>query len=189
MQSIWFASKPHMGHSTVSWNQKVHCKKMLQFFTFCKENKTKKFHQYPQNIEGKGLQLTNAKIDLCNISCISKKVLSFIRSQAFLTLRKSSRAERTVHSSLHITEDIIRDLQAHSTVSYRCPDKPWYDSVSLVLVWPSKRLEALMQSYIDGKKNPEKQEEGHLIVSWHTLGVSAPSPISGKVTQSWSHFV
>lgn len=37
------------------------------------------------------------------------------------------------------------------------------------------------------QKSAEKQEEGYLIVSWQPLRVSAPSPISGKVTQSWSY--
>ena len=180
MQSTWFASKPDMGHSTVSWNQKFHCKKMLQFFTYCKENKTK-HPPASQNTEGRGLELTNAKIGLRNFSCVSKKVLSFIRSQAFLTLRKSGRAERTVHSCLHTTEDTLHALQACSAVSYHCPDKPWCNSVSRFLVWPWKRLEALMQSYLDGKKQLKSRRKAtYSIASSHPQGVSVSSPISGK---------
>lgn len=178
-----------MGCSTVSWNQKFHCKNMLQYFAYCKEHNTKqKIHQHPQNTEGKGLELTNAKIVLRSISHISKKVLSFLRSKAFLMLRKSSRAERTVHSSLHTNEETLHALQECSPASYHCPDKSWWDSVSPFLVWPWKRLEALMQSYTDGKNQLKSRRKAtYSIAFWQFLGVSAPSPISGKVTQSWNH--
>lgn len=82
-RSTWSASKPYTGHSTISWNQKFQCKKMLQFFKYCEGNQakqTKKIHQYLQNTVGNGLELTNAKTGLY-ISHVSKKLMRFLRNQ------------------------------------------------------------------------------------------------------------
>jgi len=110
---------------------------MLQFFTYCKDSKAKqKLPQRPQNVEGKGLQLSNTKSGLHNISCVPKKVLSFVRSQAFLLLRKSSRTERPVHRSPHATEDTLRALQARPADSCHHPAESRRDAVSPLSMWP-----------------------------------------------------
>lgn len=98
--------------------------------------------------------------------------------------RKINEEMRTVHSSLHSTEAA---LQTRSAVSYHFPDKPQCNSGNLILGCPWKRLQVLMQSYIDGTKELKSSRKTKIsIVSMQPLGVNAPSPTYGKVTQSWS---
>lgn len=159
---------------------------MLQFFTYSEENQAKqnKTKQNPPTSPKycrQGSGVNECKNWPAHFSCF-QEVTEVLKKS-----RKINEEERTVCSSLCSTEATLHGLQARSAVSYHFPDKPQCSSGNLVLVCPWKRLQVLMQSYIDGTKELKGSRKTiDSIVSMQPLGVNAPSPTYGKVTQSWS---
>lgn len=121
------------------------------------------------------------KTGLHNMRNVSKKLLRFLRNQGKSTKKRElSAGHSTRLRTLHAQ-------QARSAVSYCFPDKPQCNSGNLVFVCPWKRLQVLTQSYRDGTKElKSSRKTTDLIFYIQPLGVNAPSPTYGKVTQSWS---
>lgn len=123
MQFICFALKPLVGHSTAFWTSKSLYCKVLQFFTYCKGNKTKQIHQQPHNIKGEGLALSNAKTSLYNVSCIFKEQQHDKKPSI---LYHNEEWQSTKHSFICTTMNTFQALRACSPASYQFLDKPWY---------------------------------------------------------------
>ena len=97
---------------------------MLQFFAYCKGNKTtqKKSTNIPKTLKERALHYLVQKLAYTTFLVFSRSN-DTIRSQAFLTIKEEWQS--TEHSFICTTEDAFHALGACSPASYQFLDKPW----------------------------------------------------------------